>query len=199
MSSAYDHGVPSVCRAQMISPRCGLHRQHEVDRALDDGPHRVEEPTVARDEEVMPHTRGHVGAHVRVELVILDPVSEVVVVPRAVLELVGDQPVVGAFGLGTTSTDGERHRRFDVVPRVRVAAGMPEDEPGRELIRRDRVDRHHELIGAQDTFDFGDARHGVSGLRAYTTRLLPSTGLRTRSAMRVGTGASVMSHSRSLR
>ncbi len=114
----------------------------------------------------MPHARSDVRAHVRVELVILDAVGEVVVVPRPVLQLVSDQPLVRVLCLGAASANGERHRRFDVVPRVGVATRVPQDEPGRELIRRDGIDRRCELIGAQHSFDFRQADHGVSGLRA---------------------------------
>ena len=60
-------------------------RQHPVERPLDGRPQVVEEPAVPRAAPVVPHAGGDVGAHVGVELGLLDAaVGPVVVVPAAV-------------------------------------------------------------------------------------------------------------------
>src|SRR5690606_23643179 len=81
--------------------------------------------------------------------------------------------------------------RLDVVPRVCVAAREPGDHPRGELPLGDGVDGLLQLAGGGDAGHVGEG-HGagassavVSGLRAYTTRLLPIRGVRTRSAARV--------------
>ena len=120
--SANDHGVPSAWRAQRISPRC-LQLEHEVDGALDDRPQALDEPPVSGHEPPMPHARGDVRAHVGVELVVLDAVGQVVLMPRAVGPLTGDEPVERALRLVMASAERQRHGGLDVVPRVRVPAG----------------------------------------------------------------------------
>jgi hypothetical protein len=60
----------------------------------------IDERPVPRAQPVVPHTRRHVGAHVGVELGLLDrTVRQVVVPPAAVGALGVDQPLVGALGL----------------------------------------------------------------------------------------------------
>ncbi len=108
-----------------------LELEHEVDRPLDDRPHRLHEAFVAGQQEVMPHAGGHVGAHVGVELVLLDGVGQVVLVPRAVGSLHAHQPLVGPLGRSALVTEIERHGGLDVVPRIGVAARKPRDHPGR--------------------------------------------------------------------
>ena len=105
-------------------------REHEVDGPLDDRPHRVEEAAVAREQVVVPHAGRDVGADVGVELEVLDSVGEVVVVPRAVLELDGETSQSYARSASERRPPTvERHRRLDVVPRIGVPAGIPEDRP----------------------------------------------------------------------
>ncbi len=114
----------------------------------------------------MPHTRSDVRAHVGVELQILDAVGQVVVVPRAILELVRDQPLVGALGFGPPPSDCQRHRCLDVVPGIGVTARVPEDQPVGQLLRRDRVERRVELASVEHALDLGDAAHRASGFCA---------------------------------
>ena len=106
-----------------------LEVEHECNRAVDDRPHRLDEPLIAVQEEVMPGASGDVGDDVGVELVLLDLVLEVVLMPRPVGALDVDEPLVGEFGLGSMLTDRERHCRFDMVPRVGMATGEPRDHP----------------------------------------------------------------------
>ena len=64
-----------------------LHCEYEVDGSFDHRPHGVEEPTVAGEQPVVPHTSGDIAAHIGVDLGVFDAVSEVVVVPPAVAML----------------------------------------------------------------------------------------------------------------
>ena len=89
VSRANDHGVPSAWRAHRISPRGGLQVEHEVDGPLDDRPHGLDEAAVAGQQPVVPDAGGHVGEDVGVELVLLDPIGQVVLVPGAVGPLAG--------------------------------------------------------------------------------------------------------------
>jgi hypothetical protein len=133
-----------------------LELEHEVDGALDDRPERLEEALVAGEQVVVPHARGDVGDDVGVELLLLDPVGQVVLVPGAVGPLLGDEPVEGALGLGPTPAEVEGHGRLDVVPRIGVAAGEPGDHAVGQLPVGDGIDggRH---LGA--TEDAGKVRH----------------------------------------
>ena len=140
VSSAKDHGVPSAWRAQRISPR-GVCRSSTKSMACSTTGHiDSTKPRSSVSEPVVPHAGGDVGADVGVELVLLDPVGHVVLVPGAVGALEADQPLVGPLGLGDAAADGERHGRLDVVPRVGVAAGEPGDHAVGQLPLGDAVD-----------------------------------------------------------
>src|SRR5699024_851819 len=119
---------------------------------------------------------------------------------------VGASRGVGVFG-HVEAGDGQRHGALDVVPHVGVPAGEPRDRAGRLLAARQVVGRPAELVrgeyaGQVRGFSAGGHGHGrhqsvSSGLRTYTTTLLPMTGLRSFSAVRVTVGAWSMSHTRS--
>jgi hypothetical protein len=94
------------------------------------------EPTVAGEEPVVPHAGGDVGHDVGVELVLLDPVFHVVLVPGPVGALDVDQPVVGPLGLGDATAEREGHGGLDVVPRIGVAAGTTAPCPRGAATRR---------------------------------------------------------------
>ncbi len=98
----------------------------------------------------MPDPGGDVRAHVGVELVLLDGVGEVVLVPRTVGPLHPDEPCVRRFGLGHPPAERECHRRFDVVPRVSVPTGEPRDHPRRQLPLGDALDGARQLGGRDD-------------------------------------------------
>ena len=136
-----------------------LELEHEIDRRLDDLPHLLEIPEIAEVEVVVPDAGGDVGDDVGVELVLLDLVLEVVLVPRAVGPLDVDEPLVGRFGLGSALADDERHRRFDVVPRVGVTAREPRDHSRAELPRRDVVGGVAHLLGREDAGDLRQHSH----------------------------------------
>jgi hypothetical protein len=104
-----------------------LEFEHEVDGPFDGGPHLLGEAAVCGDEPLVPYTGGDVGDHVGVELVLLDAVLHVVLVPGAVGSLDVHQPLIGPFGLSDATTDGQGHGRFHVVPRVGVTARHPRD------------------------------------------------------------------------
>ena len=55
------------------------------------------------------------------------------------------QPLVRALGLGEAAADVERHRGFDEVPRIGLAARHPRDVAVGLLHRRDRVDGLRDL------------------------------------------------------
>ena len=94
-------------------------RQHPVERPLDGRPQVVEEPAVPRAAPVVPHAGGDVGAHVGVELGLLDAaVGPVVVVPAAVRALRRGQPLVGVLGLR-----GAGRRRRGPSPTRRGSTG----------------------------------------------------------------------------
>jgi hypothetical protein len=106
----------------------------------------------------VPHASGHVGAHVGIELVLLHQrgavvAGDVVLVPRAVLALEVDEPLVGTVGLGPAAADVEGHGGLDVVPRVGVAAGEPGDHPGRQLPLGDAVEGGVEVGGRDEPRD----------------------------------------------
>ena len=128
-----------VAGPQDLAPR-RLQVEHEVDGPLDHGPHRLDEALVAVQQPVVPHAGGDVGAHVGVELVLLDAVGQVVLVPGAVGPLQVDEPLVGPLGLGAAAAEVEGHGRLDVVPRVGVPAGEPRDHARRQLPLGDAVD-----------------------------------------------------------
>ena len=84
VSRANDHGVPSAWRAQRISPR-GVCRSSTKSMARSTTGHIVSrKPAVVGEQPVVPHAGGDVGEDVGVELVLLDPVGQVVLVPGAV-------------------------------------------------------------------------------------------------------------------
>ena len=73
----------SVAGPQDLAPG-GLQRQHEVERPLHHRPHLGQEPGVAEAQPVMPDTRRDIGDRVGVELVLVDAVGGVVLVPGSV-------------------------------------------------------------------------------------------------------------------
>ena len=82
----------------------------------------------------MPHSGGDVGTHVGVELDVFDrAIGEVVVVPAAFGTLRVDQPFVGSLGVRVHARDVERHRGFDVIPWVAMAANKPRNHSGGQL------------------------------------------------------------------
>ena len=111
----------------------GLQLEHEVDGPLHHRPQALEEPAVAGEQVAVPDAGGDVGEGVRVELVLLDAVGQVVLVPRAVGPLDVGEPLEAALGLGVETGHAEGHQRLDVVPRVGVAAREPGHHPGGEL------------------------------------------------------------------
>ncbi len=116
---------------------------------------------------MMAHTGGDVRAHVGVELGVLDRAVGVVVgVPRAVGTLGVDQPVVGVFGLVVEAGDVERHRGFDVVPRVAMTAGEPWDHPGVELQRREVFPGGLQFVGAEHAREVSDVLHRTACSRS---------------------------------
>ena len=123
-------------------------------------------------EVVVPHAVRDVAGDVGVERVLLHRVALVVGVPRAVGVLHRAQPVVGALGFGEAAADVERHRGFDEVPRIGVAAGNPRDVAVGLLHRRDRVDRLRDLRGGDDAGDFGE----VVLSQGCASRTSPSVG-----------------------
>jgi hypothetical protein len=147
----------------------GLEVEHEVDRPLHHRPHGLGEAAVAGAQPAVPHPGGHVGDDVGVELVGLDPVGQVVLVPGAVGPLQADQPVEGPLGLGVAVTQGEGHGRLDVVPGIGVAAREPRDHARRELPLGDGIDCPLHLGRGDDAGDV-DQRHAAApaspGLRA---------------------------------
>ena len=123
-----------------------------------DRPHRLDEALVVGEQPAVPHAGGHVGAHVGVELVLLDlrravVAGDVVLVPGAVVALEVDEPLVGPVGLGAAAADVEGHGRLDVVPRVGVAAGEPRDHPGGQLPLGDAVEGGVEVGGRDEARD----------------------------------------------
>ena len=106
-----------------------LPAQDEVDARLNGRPQLAQELHIARDEVVVPRSRGQVGAHVGVEPLILDPGPLVVVEPAPIGQLAIGQPAVGRHGLVGEPAGRQGHGRFDVVPRVAVAALEPRDHP----------------------------------------------------------------------
>ena len=111
----------------------------------------------------MPHARRHVGDDVGVELVLLDSVLQVVLVPGAVGPLQPDEPVERPLGLGPLAADGQRHGRLDVVPRVGVTAREPRDHPVRPLPRGDRIHGLGDVVASDDSLH---VHQTTSGLRA---------------------------------
>ena len=105
----------------------------------------------------MPDPGRDVGDDVGVELVLLDFVLKVVLVPRAIRALAVDQPLVGGFGFGPVLADGERHGGLDVVPRVGVPAGEPGDHARRQLPVGDVGSGDADLVGGDQA---GEVRRG---------------------------------------
>ena len=97
-----------------------------------------------------------VGAHVGVEPGVLHRVAPVVVEPAAVGQLALGEPAVGALGLLDQATDGERHRRFDVVPRIAVAALEPRDHAVAPLDLGDGVGGGQDVGAAENARHFGN-------------------------------------------
>ena len=124
--------------------------EREVDGPFDDREELLEERGVAGREVVVPHAVRDVAGDVGVERALLDLVTDVVGVPRAVGPLAAAQPLERAARLGVAAADVEGHRRLDQVPRVGVAAGCPRDVAVRELVRGDRVDRLRDLRRRHD-------------------------------------------------
>src|SRR5205814_8877991 len=91
-------GAVGVPGPEDLAPR-RLQLEHEVDGLFDGGPQVLEEAAVVGGQVVVPDTGGRVGAHVGVELGVLDAAVDVVVVPGAVPELGRGQPFVGPLGL----------------------------------------------------------------------------------------------------
>ena len=192
----------------------GLQREHPVDGPLDGRPEVLDEAPVLGDQPVVPHAGRDVGADVRVELRVLDRDGgapravtatrrplDVVVEPAAVGSLHLQQPLVRPLGLGEEAGGGQGHGRLHVVPRVAVATRVPGDHPAGELERGDGRRGLLHLLGGEDAVDVGDGRAAdhAGGFLAYTTRLLPSTGLSAASGQRVTRGAFMMSHSNTFR
>ena len=101
-----------------------------------------------------------VGAHVGVELVVLDrPVAVVVGVPRTVGPLRVDEPLVGPLGLGVEAGHVERHGGLDVIPRIAMATGKPRDHPGVELQRGQMQARAVQFVGAEHAGEIGEVAH----------------------------------------
>ncbi len=142
--------------------------EHELERSFDGRPDALGECAIPGESQMVADTGGDVGAHVGVELGVLDrSVAVVVRVPRTVGALRVDEPVVGAFGLVVEPGDVERHRRLDMVPRVAVTAGEPRDHPGVELERRQVVAGGLQLVGAQDAREVCDVLHRTADSRMF--------------------------------
>ncbi len=75
-----------VAGPEDLAPR-GLQVEDEVDGPLDHAPGGLEEAPVLGQQPVVPDAGGHVGDGVGVELLLLDPVGQVVLVPGAVVPL----------------------------------------------------------------------------------------------------------------
>jgi hypothetical protein len=157
-----------VAGPEDLPPR-RLEIEHEVDGPLHHRPHDLGEAPVAGAQPAVPHAGGHVGDDVGVELVGLDPVGQVVLVPGAVGPLQADQPVEGPLRLGVALAQGQGHGRLDVVPGIGVAAREPGDHARRELPLGDGVDRPLQFRRGDDAGDIGQ-RHAAApappGLRA---------------------------------
>ena len=98
----------------------------------------------------MPHPGGHVGSHIAVELGVLDPVGQVVLVPGARRVLVLHQPPVCGLRLVQMSGDGHCHGGLHVVPRIGVASGKPRDHPVGQLPLGDRPGSEDQVVGCQE-------------------------------------------------
>ncbi len=130
-----------------------LRAEHEVDRGAHHRPHPLREAIIAADQQVVPHANGRVGAEVGVRPRVLDPPVAHLQRPGPVGSLGSAQPRVGAFGLGQQPGRGHRHRRFDVVPRVHVAAREPRHRTGCQLCRGDGLAGLDDRLGAQHSRD----------------------------------------------
>ena len=191
-----------------------LQVEHEVDRRLDDRPHGLDEATVAGEQPVVPHTGRRVGDGVGVELVLLDAVGQVVLVPRAVGPLGVDQPLRrrarprGAARTGRAPWPPRRGSR-DRRGRPGTRGSCPSAAASRRWPRRWRGPRCG--VSSPSTAG-GSATAGPDGLRGRAARparapawwrtrrgTCPRSGLRARSVSRVTGGADTMSHSRNLR
>jgi hypothetical protein len=150
-------GAVRVTGPQDLTAR-RLEVEHEVDGSLHGGPHRLDEAHVCREQPAVPHPGSDVGAHVGVELVLLDlgaavVAGDVVLVPGAVVALEVDEPLVGPVGFSAPAPEVEGHGRLDVVPGVAVTAGEPRDHARRQLPLGDAVDSGVQIGGRDETGD----------------------------------------------
>ena len=135
-----------------------LQVEDEVDRLLDDRPHRLDEAAVLGEQPAVPHAGGHVGAHVGVELVLLHRGAAV----RRRRRSTGATSRPRAGGRRATRRPGRprpggRRGRGPWPPRRgsrgRVAAREPRDHPRGQLPLGDAVHGGVEVGGGDEAGD----------------------------------------------
>jgi hypothetical protein len=134
-------------------PAWSLEVEDELDGSFYNWPHGFNEARVAGNKPVMPNASSDVRNRVRVELVLFDPISEVVLVPGAVMALDIGKPLVGAFCFRAHPGEIERHCCFDVIPRVSVATWIPEHHSVRLLPISDCFCGLKNLFAGDDVID----------------------------------------------
>ncbi|CAB4607249.1 unannotated protein [freshwater metagenome] len=152
-----------------------------------------------------PDACSNVCRDVRVEFAVFDrTIGHVVVEPPTRCILIVRKPCVRSKGSIVSSHDVESNRRLNVVPRVAMSVGVPRNHSVGELQSLNGISGLCKVCGREDARKMRTILHhadapAMNGLVEYTMKLLPRTGLKTRSAMRMDFGPSMMSHSSSLR
>ncbi len=157
-----------------------LHVDHEVERCAHRRPHVLDEPAIARHEMVVPYAHRDVGREIAVGVMVLDDVAAELDGPRPVGALRPPRPLEGGVRLLAQTAGGQRHRGFDVIPRVDVTSGEPRDGSRGLLHPRDGPARRQTLFRRQHT-RYRRHRH-ARGFTAPHRRFPASRGRRRHSS-----------------